>query len=72
MTVADAFAATRKQMLCSDEACEIIETLVPVRATAPKARAAMPGTPSIPRPAIVTRLCARMAVTPFNPPPPSS
>ena len=38
MTVAEACAETRKQMLCSDEACEIIETLVPVRATDPKAR----------------------------------
>ncbi len=34
---------TTKQMLCSDEACEIIGTLVRVLATAANARAAMPG-----------------------------
>ncbi len=54
---------TAKQMDCSEEACVISGTLVPVDATAPNARAATPGTPSMPRPSMVTSLCLRMAVT---------
>src|SRR5512135_832201 len=54
---------TAKQMDCSDEACVMSGTLVPVDATAPNALAATPGTPSIPRPSIVTNFCLRMAVT---------
>ena len=54
---------TAKQMDCSDEACVMSGTLVPVEATAPNARAATPGTPSMPRPSIVTNFCLRMAVT---------
>src|SRR5512146_76379 len=54
---------TAKQIDCSEDACVMSGTLVPVDATAPNARAATPGTPSIPRPSMVTNLCLRMAVT---------
>src|SRR6266540_1335683 len=70
---------TAKQIDCSEEACVINGTLVPVEATDANARAATPGTPSIPRPSMVTNFCWQMAVTalitcsllftfPFEPP----
>ena len=55
-----------KQIDCSDEAWEIIRTLAPWRATAVKVRAAMPGTPIMPRPSTVIMLkslMVEMAVT---------
>ncbi len=56
-------------MLCSDEAWEIISTLAPCAATAAKVRAAMPGTPIIPRPATVTSASPRMTVSALTVPP---
>jgi hypothetical protein len=53
----------RKQIDCSDEDWEIINTLVPWLATAEKVRAAMPGTPIIPLPSTVTMLNLLMTVT---------
>ena len=50
-----------KQIECSDEACEIIDTETPVDASAPKVRAATPGTPIIPFPCTVTSACLRIA-----------
>jgi len=50
-------------MLCSDEACVIINTLVSVLATAANVRAATPGTPSIPRPSTVTMLRSQITVS---------
>jgi hypothetical protein len=41
-------------MECSDDACEMSEIEIPLRASVPNVRAAMPGTPSIPFPATVT------------------
>ena len=57
-----------KQIDCSDEACEIISTLVAARATAVNVRPAIPGTPTIPRPAIVIMLRSVIIVTAFTVP----
>ena len=54
-------SGTVKQIECSDDACEIIETETPVDASAPNVRAATPGTPIIPLPCTVTSACLRMA-----------
>ena len=54
---------TVKQIECSDEACEMSDTEMPLRCMAPKVRAAMPGTPSIPLPATVTSACSLTADT---------
>ena len=54
-------SGTVKQIECSDDACEIIDTETPVAASAPKVRAATPGTPSIPFPCTVTSACLRIA-----------
>ena len=56
-------------MLCSDDACEIISTLAPRCATAAKVRAAMPGTPIMPRPATVTSASPRITVRALTVPP---
>ena len=55
-------SGTTKQMLCSLLLWLIMSTLAPVRATAPKVRAAMPGTPIMPRPEIVIKFMLRIAV----------
>ncbi len=49
-------------MLCSELLWLIISTLAPSWATLPKVRAAMPGTPIMPRPATVIMFMPRMAV----------
>ena len=54
-------------MLCSLLLWLIISTLAVWRATAPKVRAAMPGTPIIPRPATVIICISLMAVMAFTP-----
>jgi len=50
-------------MFVSALACENISTLVPVRATAENVRAAMPGTPFMPRPVTEITLTSRIVVT---------
>jgi len=60
-TCALVLSGTAKQMLCSLDDCEIINTRAFCAATAEKVRAAMPGTPIMPRPATVTRLTSRIA-----------
>ena len=42
------------QIECSEDACEMRDTETPARSRAPNARAATPGTPTIPFPAIVS------------------
>lgn len=49
-------------MLCSEEDWEIMSTLIPCSATAENSLAAIPGTPSIPRPSTVRRLRPLMEV----------
>src|SRR5215510_1843005 len=56
-----------KQMLFSDEACEIIRTLARYEATAARAFAAMPGMPCMPMPLTVIRLTWRIEVTALTP-----
>ena len=63
ITLLTASMGTAKQMACSEEACEMSETLVPVEAMAANMRAATPGTPNMPRPSRVISLSPRMVVT---------
>ena len=44
------------QIECSDDACEMSDTETPARSSAPNARAATPGTPTMPFPAIVSNV----------------
>ena len=48
-----AFPGTEKQIDCSDDDCEISDTLIPSRCSASNVRAAIPGTPSMPLPPTV-------------------
>ena len=50
-------SGTEKQIDCSDDDCEMSETLIPWRCSASKVRAAIPGTPSMPFPATVSSAC---------------
>ena len=59
-------SGTLKQMDCSDDAWLMSEIEIPSWCTAAKARAAMPGTPSIPLPVTVSRACLGIADTPFT------
>jgi hypothetical protein len=52
-----AASGTEKQIDCSDEDCEISDTLVPCWYSAAKVRAAIPGTPSMPLPVTVSSAC---------------
>ena len=56
-----------KQMLFSDEACEIISTFDCCSATTSNALATMPGMPCMPVPLIAIRLTPRIDVTAFTP-----
>jgi hypothetical protein len=47
------FPGTEKQIDCSDEDCDINDTLIPSRCSASNVRAAIPGTPSMPLPPTV-------------------
>ena len=59
-------SARVKPIELSEEAWKIVETDSPSACTAAKVRAAMPGTPIIPRPATVTRACPRTVATAFT------
>ncbi len=59
-------SGTAKQIDCSDDDCEMSETLIPWRCRASKVRAAMPGTPSMPLPATVTSACPEAAESAFT------
>ena len=52
---------TAKQIDCSDDDCEISDTLIPSRCSASNVRAAMPGTPSMPLPPTVISAWPRAA-----------
>ncbi len=58
---AEALGTTR-QIECSEDACEMSATETPTRSSAPNARAAMPGTPTMPSPEILMIACAPIAV----------
>ncbi len=47
-------SGTEKQIDCSDDDCEMSETLIPSTCSASNVRAAIPGTPSMPFPATVS------------------
>ena len=61
-----AASGTPKQMECSDDAWVMSETEIPLRWTAAKVRAAMPGTPSIPFPSTVSSACPVTAESAFT------
>ena len=54
-------SGTEKQIDCSDDDCEISDTLIPSWCSASNVRAAMPGTPSMPLPATVISACPAAA-----------
>ena len=59
-------SGTEKQIDCSDDDCEMSETLIPWWWSASNVRAAIPGTPSMPLPATVSSawpLTAESALT---------
>ena len=56
---------TLKQIVCSDEACEISTTLTPLPASVPNTRPATPGTPTIPGPRSVSNASSPTDVIPF-------
>jgi hypothetical protein len=55
-----------KPMEFSEEAWKIVETEMPSPWSAPKVRAAMPGTPIMPLPATLTRACEASTARPFT------
>jgi len=65
-TLPQCFWGMTMQTLCSEEACEIIMTFTPTRASAEKIRAEIPGTPTMPLPSIETRLKLSMEVMFFT------
>ena len=60
-------ALMTKQMLFSDEACEIISTLACCAATTSNVLATIPGMPCMPVPLIATRMTPRIDVTALTP-----
>jgi hypothetical protein len=59
-------SGTLKQIECSDEAWLMSDTEIPARCIAPKVRAAMPGTPSMPLPVTVTSAWPGIADSAFT------
>ena len=60
-------AETTKEMVCSEEAWEIITTLTPLASAASNTRRATPRTPAMPRPSTVTRVIPRIELTVLTP-----
>ena len=56
---------TLKQIVCSDDACEIRTTLTPFDASVPNTRPATPGTPTMPGPRSVSSARSPTDVIPF-------
>ena len=61
-----AVSGTEKQIDCSDDDCEMSDTLIDSSNRAANVRAAMPGTPSMPLPWTVMRACPGMAESAFT------
>ena len=66
-TAGAATCVMAKQMLFSEEACEIISTSACCAATTSKAFATIPGMPCIPVPLMVTSVTCRIEVTALTP-----